>query len=82
MKVKIKVFPIAGLCDQSMALDLDPEEGGMSGLIMCLRERLGKNPLEIENIMFVHNGRLISRLEDAVLLDGDKLWMMPQVSGG
>jgi molybdopterin converting factor small subunit len=34
--------------------------------------------------MFLHNGRALDRQKDPSVIfnDGDKLWLLPQISGG
>ena len=82
MNVQIKIFPIAGLCDQAQKLELALEDGGMGELLRSLQDQLGVNLSENETIMFLHNGRALDRREETVFHDGDQLWLMPQISGG
>ena len=82
MKVLVKVFPAAGLCDQTQELEITLEEGSLSELLTLLQERLSVNPGKIEELMFVHNGRAMDRREDVLFQDGDQLWLMPMLSGG
>ena len=82
MKVHVKVFPIAGLCDRTKKLDIALEDGSMNELQACLRERLDVNNHKIETLMFLHNGHALDKQKDAVFKDGDQLWLMPVISGG
>ena len=94
MKVHVKIFPIAGLCNQSQKLELALEEGHFSEMLMCLQGRLGanldNNPDDcsgdgfdkFEKLMFMHNGRALGKCKDVVFQDGDQLWLLPLLSGG
>ena len=82
MKVFIKVFPSAGVCDQTQKLEIALKDGSMGELRMSLQERLGVNPGKIEELMFVHNGRALDRRKETVFGDGDQLWLLPMLSGG
>ena len=82
MKVFVKVFPTAGLCDETRKLEIALEEGNMSELQTHLQERLDANPNKIEELMFVHNGRAMDKRKDVFFQDGDQLWLMPMLSGG
>ena len=82
MKVQVKIFPIAGLCDQKQELEISLEEGNMGELQMLLEKQLGVNPSVIKSLMFLHNGRALDVRADAVFADGDLLWLLPQISGG
>ena len=84
MKVHVKVFPIAGVNDQSQKIEILLGEGSLSEALMHLQERLcpGSNPGKLEKLMFLHNGRYLDRHKDAVFQDGDELWLLPLLSGG
>jgi len=82
MKVQVKIFPVAGLCDQKRELEITLEEGNMNELEVHLEERMGVNPRVIKSLMFLHNGRAMGEQENVVFKDGDLLWLLPQISGG
>ena len=86
MKVNVKVFPIAGLCEQTRELEISLENGCMAELTPLLEGELGVNPglrlCKNESLMFLHNGRRLDEPENTVLCDGDLLWLLPQISGG
>ena len=81
MNVYIKIFPIAGLCDETRKLELTLEEGSMSEVLTNLREQFNVNP-KIEELMFLHNGRALNRHKNTVFRNGDELWLLPMLSGG
>ena len=81
MNVHIKIFPIAGLCDETRKLELTLEEGSMNELLTNLREQFNVNP-KIEELMFLHNGRALNRRKNTVFRNGDELWLLPMLSGG
>ena len=82
MTVHVKVFPIAGLCDETQKLELALEEGNMDELLMQLQECLKTDQLKTEALMFMHNGRTLNRSKDVAFRDGDEVWLMPLLSGG
>ena len=82
MKVHVKVFPIAGLCEQRREMDFSLENGGMGELEPLLERELGVSLDKIKSLMFLHNGRGLDEPENVVLCDGDLLWLLPQISGG
>ena len=94
MKVHIKVFTIAGLCNQSQKLELALENGSFSEMLIRLQGRLGANlgnnpdycsgdgSDKFEKLMFMHNGRALGKCKDVVFKDGDQLWLLPLLSGG
>jgi molybdopterin converting factor small subunit len=82
MKVQVKIFPIAGLCDKKQELEIPLAEGSMGELEAYFEERLGVNLRAIKSLMFLHNGRSIDERENVVFSDGDLLWLLPQISGG
>ena len=82
MKVNIRVFPIAGLCNQRLEMALALEEGSMNELLRLLSGQLGVNLPETGAFMFLHNGRGLDRYEDVFFQDGDQLWLLPRISGG
>ena len=82
MKVQVSVFPIAGLCNEKQEIELAMEEGNMGELETLLFNRLGVKLQKAEALMFMLNGRGLGRDEEVVFCDGDKLWLLPQISGG
>ena len=83
MKVQVKIFPAAGLCDQKQEFEIVLNKGNFAELETRLEERFGINPLPIESLIFLHNGRgLDGRRENVTFQDGDLLWLLPQISGG
>ena len=81
MKVSVKVFPIAGVSDAAQELDVTLSEGNLSELIAILQQRFSVDPHD-ERIMILHNGQAIDSYADEILSDGDRIWMMPCLSGG
>ena len=82
MNVHIKVFPIAGLCDQTRRLELALENGSMGELQSLLHKELDLDMSKFETLMFMHNGRALDRRRDVVFDDGDELWLLPLLCGG
>ena len=82
MTVHIKVFPIAGVCDQSQKLDISLEQGNLTEALSLLEVRLGVCFSKPEKLMLMHNGRGLDRRKNTVLEDGDQLWLLPLLSGG
>ena len=86
LRVNVKIFPIAGLCEQRQDIELVLEEGSMNELEMLLFRKLNVNPGNVEAYMFLHNGRGLcsspDKYKDVVFQNGDQLWLLPQISGG
>ena len=82
MKVRVNIFPIAGLCDRKQELEIALEEGSIGELHTHLEDRLGVNPRTIKSLMFLYNGRALDERDNVALSDGDTLWLLPQISGG
>jgi len=82
MKIYVKMFPIAGICDAAREMEFSLREGNLSELLFCLQEEAGDAPLPMETLMFLLNGRGLDIHEDAQFSDGDRLWVLPQISGG
>ena len=82
MNVHIKVFPITGLSEQRQEMELTLEEGNMGELKSLLFDRLGRKPDNSQAYMFLLNGCGMEDWEKAAFRDGDRLWMLPQISGG
>ena len=87
MKIHVRIFPVAGLCDKTQELDILLEHGNLNGILAYLKEqlfqeRMAADPGSIEKLMFLHNGHALDRKKDTVFKDGDELWLLPQLSGG
>ena len=83
MTVHIKLFPIAGVCNQSQELELILEEGKLGEVLANLHERLGVNlAVKLEKLMLLHNGCALGNRKDVAFQDGDRLWLLPLLSGG
>jgi sulfur carrier protein ThiS len=78
----MKVFPNTGLCNKAEELEIALEEGSWNELIEFLQNWSGTDLNEIQNLMFLNNGHALDRHSDTVFADGDKLWLMSQISGG
>ena len=81
MKIQVRIFPIAGLCDKTEEHEIPLEDGSLNGLMARLRELLGADLSGNEKLMFLHNGYALD-IEKTVFRDGDKLWLLPRLSGG
>ena len=81
MTVQLKIFPIAGLCDATQEISVPLSEGNLNELMTHIRKKLNADPSD-NAIMFLHNGRGLESSEEAVLLDGDQMWLLPRISGG
>ena len=81
MKANIKVFPIAGLCEKSLKLEIALEKGTLDEIFEFLQGRFGEN-LKTETLMLMHNGRRLDLNNNTVFKDGDQLWLLPLLSGG
>jgi molybdopterin converting factor small subunit len=82
MKIRVKIFPAAGLSDKTQEFDMELKEGNISEVLTSLQKRLNFNPDILETINFIHNGRLLVTREKVIFSDEDQLWLMPQISGG
>ena len=88
MMIFIKVFPIVGVCDQSQELEIPFENSKMSEVLTHLEKRVGfKLADKYEKLMLLHNGQVLDidvlkRSQEVVFEDGDKLWLLPLLSGG
>ena len=83
MTVHIKLFPIAGICNQSQEMELALEEGKLGEALTKLYERLGVDlDVKLEKLMLLHNGRALDMRKNVVFQDGDRLWLLPLLSGG
>ena len=82
MIIYVKIFPIAGICEAARDMEFELREGSLDELLSCLREELGAAPLPLETLMFLLNGRGLDINEPAQFSDGDRLWILPQISGG
>jgi len=82
MKVRIRIFPAAGIDKVPDEFEITPEKGCLSEVLALLRENLGLDPAENAALMFLHNGQELDIRKEAVFQDGDQLWLLPLLSGG
>ena len=82
MNIQIRIFPIAGLCNEKKELELALEKGNFYEAQARLEELLGISFRENKTLMFLHNGQGLDRNKDIVFREGDQLWLMPLLSGG
>ena len=81
MKIYVKMFPIAGICDSSREMVFSLAEGNLNELLPYLQKQAGA-PLPLEKLLFLHNGRGLDIHENKQFSDGDRLWVLPMISGG
>ena len=81
MNVIVKVFPIAGLSDETQEMAVTLSDGNLCELIALIQKRLDAD-LRVSNIMILHNGHSIDIDNDTALENGDRVWLMPRLSGG
>ena len=81
MNISVKIFPIANLCDSKQEFEAALAEGALSELLVHLNERFGAD-FRRGDVMLLHNGRSIDLNAEAKLQNGDKVWLMPHLSGG
>ena len=82
IKLKVKIFPAAGLWDQKRELEIELNESSLIELMAILDKRLNVNQEKMKRLMFLHNGRALDRSKDVVFNNGDQLWLLPLLSGG
>jgi len=82
MKIFVKMFPIPGICTESREMEFALCEGNLNELLVCLQEQVGAITLPLETLMFLHNGRGVDINENLQFRDEDRLWILPQISGG
>ena len=88
MMIFLKVFPIVGVCDQSQELEIAFEKNKMNEVLTHLEERVGFSLADkFEKLMLLHNGQVLdkdvlNRSKEVVFEDGDRLWLLPLLSGG
>ena len=86
MKIQIKIFPAAGICDKLREMKIDLDEGTFSELLLELNKELGEifgaDKETIKTLMFLHNGRALDTQREVFFKDKDELWLLPQLSGG
>jgi len=82
MKIYVKMFPIAGICDAAREMEITIREGNLNELLICLQDQTGAASLPLETLMLLHNGRGVDIHENMQFSDGDRLWILPQISGG
>ena len=81
MIVNVKIYPIAGLNDSAKEKEVTLSEGCLSELLTILGQKLGDD-LRNHGVMILNNGHSLDIDEEATLTDGDKIWVMPRLSGG
>jgi molybdopterin converting factor small subunit len=81
MNVHVKIFPIAKLNNTAQELEVELAQGHLSELMVFLRRQIGDEISE-KSLMLLHNGQGLDMNTDMVLQEGDKLWLMPMLSGG
>ena len=82
MKIYVKMFPIAGICEAAREMELELGEGNLDELLIFVREHAGVTDLPLETLMFLLNGRGIDIQENVQFRDGDHLWLLPKIYGG
>jgi len=80
-KVKIKVFPLADVVDASFETELTLTDGSLYECMTYLNTHFGTE-LREKDIMILHNGQSLDIFANAVINDGDQLWVLPCLSGG
>jgi len=81
MIVNVKIYPIAGLNDSAKEKEVTLSEGRLSELLVILNQQLGDDLCKY-GIMILNNGHSLDIDAEATLTDGDKIWVMPHLSGG
>ena len=76
------MFPIAGINDAAREMELVLSDGSLDELLTSLQEEAGAAPLPLETLMFLNNGQGLDIHENVQFHDGDRLWVLPQISGG
>ena len=76
------MFPIAGISDASWEMELVLCEGSLDELLNGLQKEAGAAPLPLETLMFLLNGQGLDIHENVQFRDGDRLWVLPHISGG
>ena len=82
IKVRVRIFPIAGVCNSTLDIEIELEEGNLYELMKRLQDRLGLAANVPETLMLLHNGHSLDINKAAQFLNGDQLWLMPRLSGG
>jgi len=82
MKIYVKLFPIPGICEASREMEFNLNEGTPDELLICVQEEAGADPLPVDILMFLLNGRVADINEKTRFSDGDRLWILPQIEGG
>ena len=86
MKIHIKIFPAAGICDRLKELKIDLDEGTFGELLLELKKELGEifsaDKDILKTLMFLRNGRALDTQGEVFFSDKDELWLLPQLSGG
>jgi len=82
MKIYVKLFPIPGICEASREMEFSLNEGTPNELLICVQEETGTDPLPLDILMFLLNGRGLDMNESSRFHDGDRLWILPRIEGG
>ena len=82
IKIEVHIFTIAGLCEKKSDLVISLKEGNIDELEACLVEKFNVDLSQAEDFMILLNGRGVDRHGAVAFKDGDKLWLLPQISGG
>ena len=82
MKIYVKIFPIAGICEASREMEFSLSDGNLNELLKCIREEMSTAPLPLDTLMFLLNGRGLDLNENVQFHDEDRLWILPLISGG
>jgi len=84
MKVKLKIFPIAGVNSKALLLEVEIKEGATVADLLCMAEQITGNRIPDTGVMVLLSGRAIDRCKeiDTRLEATDWLWIMPTLCGG
>ena len=84
MKVKLKIYPISGMSNKSLSLEVKIKEEATVADLLYRAEQVTGNKIPEIGVMVMLNGRVIDTHEgkDTRLKAGDRLWIMPTLCGG
>jgi len=82
MKVFVKIYPITGVCTVTQEVEVELHDGVLSELPERLQEQLGVDAIPVETLMFLRGGAALDVRTQVQLHDGDRLWVLPHISGG